>query len=56
VPRFRVAELPDDIALLTDARREVIALLERHGSLSAPDLGPLVDAARERFGDDAIAP
>jgi ATP-dependent DNA helicase RecG len=56
LPRFRVAELPDDVALLTDARREVIALLERHGSLSAPELGPLVDAARERFGDDAIAP
>jgi ATP-dependent DNA helicase RecG len=56
LPRFRVAELPDDVSLLTDARREVIALLERHGSLSAPELGPLLDAARERFGDDAIAP
>ena len=56
LPRFRVAELPDDVAMLTDARREVIALLERHGSLSAPELGPLVDAARERFGADAIAP
>jgi ATP-dependent DNA helicase RecG len=56
LPRFRVAELPEDVALLTDARREVITLIERHGSLSAPELGPLVDAARERFGDDAIAP
>jgi ATP-dependent DNA helicase RecG len=56
LPRFRVAELPDDVAMLTEARREVIALLERHGSLAAPELGPVLDAARERFGDDAIAP
>ena len=32
--------------MLTEARREVIALLERHGSLDAPELGPLLDAAR----------
>jgi ATP-dependent DNA helicase RecG len=56
LPRFRVAELPDDVAMLTEARREVIALLERHESLSAPGLGPLLDAARERFGDEAIVP
>jgi ATP-dependent DNA helicase RecG len=52
LPRFRVAELPDDIGLLTEARREVIALRNRHGSLAAPELGPLLDAARERFGDE----
>ena len=56
LPRFRVAVLPDDVAMLTEARREVIALLDRHRSLEAPELGPLLYAARERFGDEAIAP
>jgi ATP-dependent DNA helicase RecG len=54
LPRFRVAALPDDVALLTAARREVLALVERHRSLDAPALGPLLDAARERFGDERI--
>jgi ATP-dependent DNA helicase RecG len=52
LPRFRVAELPDDLPLLTEARREVIALRSRYGSLEAPELGPLMDAARRRFGDE----
>ncbi len=52
LPRFRVAELPDDIALLTEARREVISLRSRYGSLEAAELGPLMDAARRRFGDE----
>jgi ATP-dependent DNA helicase RecG len=56
LPRFRAAVLPDDVAMLTEARREVIALLDRHGSLDVPELGPLLDAARRRFGDEAIAP
>src|SRR3954454_17057187 len=56
LPRFRVAVLPDDVAMLTEARREVIALLDRYGSLEAPELGPLLDDARRRFGDEAIAP
>jgi ATP-dependent DNA helicase RecG len=56
LPRFRVAELPEDVVVLTEARKEVIALLERTGSLEAPELGPLIDAARARFGDEAIAP
>jgi ATP-dependent DNA helicase RecG len=56
LPRFRVAVLPDDVAMLTEARSEVIALLDRHGSLDVPELGPLLDAARRRFGDEAIAP
>jgi hypothetical protein len=51
-----VAVLPDDVAVLTEARQEVIALLERHGSLDAPQLGPLLDAARRRFGDERAAP
>jgi ATP-dependent DNA helicase RecG len=52
LPRFRVAELPDDVGVLTEARREVIGLLDRYGSLAAPELGPLLDAARRRFGDE----
>jgi ATP-dependent DNA helicase RecG len=56
LPRYRVAELPDDLALLIEARREVAALRSRYGSLEAPELGPLMDAARRRFGDErAIA-
>ncbi len=52
LPRFVVAELPEDVALLTEARRELIGLLDRYGSLDAPELGPLLLAARERFGDE----
>jgi ATP-dependent DNA helicase RecG len=55
LPRFRVAELPDDFAVLTEARGEVIGLLDRYGSLDAPELGPLLDVARQRFGDERIA-
>lgn len=56
LPRFRVADLPDDVALLTEARREVAALHKRYGSLEAPELGPLLDAARARFGDERSEP
>jgi ATP-dependent DNA helicase RecG len=52
LPRFRAAVLPEDTALLLDARRRVLELLDRHGSLDAPDLGPLMDEARRRFGDE----
>ena len=52
LPRFRAATLPEDFELLAAARREVLALLELHGSLEAPELGPLVDAVRLRFGDE----
>jgi len=54
LPRFRAAELPDDMELLLDARREVRSLLERHGSLDEPALGPLMDEARRRFGDERV--
>ena len=54
LPRYRVAELPEDAELLAAARAEVIELLERHGSLDVPELGPLVDAAREQFGDERV--
>ncbi len=50
LPRFALAELPEDIPLLLEAREEVLALLEEHGSLQAPALGPLLEAARRRFG------
>jgi ATP-dependent DNA helicase RecG len=54
LPRFRIADLPADGALLAEARREVLAMLRRHHDLADPELGPLLDAARERFGDERI--
>jgi ATP-dependent DNA helicase RecG len=54
LPRYRVAELPEDAELLAAARSEVRELLERHGRLDAPELGPFLDAARERFGDERV--
>jgi ATP-dependent DNA helicase RecG len=50
LPRFAVAELPEDTPNLIAARDEVLALMRRHGSLDAPELGPLLEAARRRFG------
>ena len=54
MPRFRIAELPEDARLLAEARRETLALIGRESGLGAPELAPLVDAARERFGDERI--
>jgi len=56
VPRFAVAELPEQLPLLLEAKREVQELLERHGTLTDPTLGPLLDAARRRFGAGASDP
>ncbi len=56
LPRFAVASLPEDTATLLAARQEVLDLLRRHGSLEAPELGPLMEAARARFGDEAADP
>jgi ATP-dependent DNA helicase RecG len=56
LPRFVVAELPEDGPKLIAAREEVLALLREHGSLEAPELGPLLDAARARFGAGAADP
>jgi ATP-dependent DNA helicase RecG len=56
LPRFAVAKLPEDGPKLLEARREVLALLRDHGSLSDPALGPLLDAARRRFGAGAADP
>jgi ATP-dependent DNA helicase RecG len=56
LPRFAVAELPEDTATLVAARDEVLDLLHRHGSLDAPDLGPLLEAAHRRFGTAAADP
>jgi ATP-dependent DNA helicase RecG len=56
LPRFRVAALPEDVAVLIEARRELVELLDRYGSLDAPELGPLLQAARERFGDERAEP
>jgi ATP-dependent DNA helicase RecG len=49
LPRFAAAELPEDMPTLLEAREEVLALVREHGSLDAPALGPLMDAARRRF-------
>ncbi len=54
LPRYRVAQLPDDAELLAAARAEVQEMLARYGSLEAPELGPLLDAARARFGDERV--
>jgi ATP-dependent DNA helicase RecG len=54
LPRFRAARLPDDAPLLVEARREAIALQKGYESLSDPALGPLLDAARLRFGDERV--
>jgi ATP-dependent DNA helicase RecG len=56
LPRFAVAKLPEDGPQLLEARREVLDLLQRHGSLSDPALGPLLDAAHHRFGTGAADP
>jgi ATP-dependent DNA helicase RecG len=56
LPRFAVAKLPEDGPKLLEARREVQELLRRHGSLSDPALGPLLDAAHRRFGAGAADP
>src|SRR5262249_30868006 len=54
LPRFRAASLPEDTALLLEARRHVVALRERFDSLEAAALGPLMDEARRRFGDERV--
>jgi ATP-dependent DNA helicase RecG len=54
LPRFRVAELPEDGELLAAARTEVVEMLERDGGLDALALAPFVLAARERFGDERV--
>ncbi len=56
LPRFAVASLPEDGAKLIAAREEVLALLRRFGSLEDAALGPLLDAARRRFGAGAADP
>jgi ATP-dependent DNA helicase RecG len=56
LPRFAVAELPAETPLLVAARDEALALLRRHDSLDAPELGPLLEAARRRFGTGAADP
>ncbi|HKG37056.1 MAG TPA: ATP-dependent DNA helicase RecG [Solirubrobacterales bacterium] len=53
LPRFAVASLPEDTAMLLEAREEVLELLRRHGSLAAPEMGPLIEAVRRRFGHEA---
>jgi ATP-dependent DNA helicase RecG len=54
--RFRVAKLPEDETILVEAREEMMALLKEYGSLEDPALGPLLEAARRRFGAGAADP
>jgi ATP-dependent DNA helicase RecG len=54
--RFAVASLPEDGRALVEARDEVLALMREHGSLEDPSLGPLLEAARRRFGTGAADP
>jgi ATP-dependent DNA helicase RecG len=54
LPRFRAATLPEDTQLLLEARRRVLELRERYDSLDAAALGPLMDEARRRFGDERV--
>ena len=56
LPRFAVAELPEETPTLVAARDEVLALLRLHDSLDVPELGPLLEAARRRFGTGAADP
>jgi ATP-dependent DNA helicase RecG len=56
LPRFAVAELPEETPLLVAARDEVLNLLHRHGSLDVPELGPLLQAAHRRFGAGSTDP
>jgi ATP-dependent DNA helicase RecG len=56
LPRFGLAELPEETSVLVAARDEVLTLLRSHGSLDAPELGPLLEAARRRFGAGASDP
>jgi ATP-dependent DNA helicase RecG len=56
LPRFLVASLPDDGPVLVEARDEVLALLRQYGSLEDAALGPLLEAARRRFGTGAADP
>jgi ATP-dependent DNA helicase RecG len=56
LPRFAVAELPEETPILVAARDEVLALLRQHGSLDVPELGPMLDAAHRRFGAGASDP
>jgi ATP-dependent DNA helicase RecG len=56
LPGFRVASLPEDAQILAEARADLIELLEQHGELSAPGLGPLAEVVRARFGDERVEP
>ena len=54
LPRFRAAVLPDDLALLLEARGEVRACSSGTARWRPPALGPLMDEARRRFGDERV--
>jgi ATP-dependent DNA helicase RecG len=49
LPRFRVARLPRDVALLEQARADLDGLIERHGGLAWPGFGAMSEEATSRF-------
>jgi ATP-dependent DNA helicase RecG len=54
LPRFRVARLPVDSAILEAAREDVEYLARLEGGLASPGLGPLLDVAASRFGPAGV--
>ncbi len=55
-PNGHACNLPEDGPTLIEARREVLELLRRYGTLSDPALGPLLEVAHRRFGAAATDP
>ena len=55
-PASRSPSCPTTRQLLFEAKDEVLELLDRYGSLEDPALGPLLEAARRRFGAGAADP
>jgi ATP-dependent DNA helicase RecG len=54
--QFRIARLPEDVALLETAREAGRALLEADPELVLPEHALLGDAVRAAYGDEALEP
>ncbi len=54
LPRFAVARLPRDEALLEAARSDLDLLVGKGGGLDRPELGPMLELAGRRFGPEGI--
>jgi ATP-dependent DNA helicase RecG len=53
---FRVARLPEDVALLDRARTRAAALVESDPELDEPEHALLADALRAAYGAEALEP